>query len=529
MQELRNDWIYIRDGHRELRLQVCDSWERVTMLASLSSDPRSLEELAVAWSRYRPDQPLLERDWEPALKPGAEEFWLGVDLTRQSYVWNDPEPIDPNAGGMRENVDDQWHASDEADNALVVWLNVPPWWTKEDADRWSSSENDERTQGRYTHVQSLDFRSVLYGRPLVEYIAGSVCAVAPQCRAAIEVDSRACDKLTKKMHAAWLMTQRGDLEGATPRYYLHLQRDWKDREIEYRRTQWTKERRPPPPVSNASHLFRFGPMGTEEVVTYFELCRELFQAAWLCMSDDPKIDLSALIAFLELTRDSWMEESSPDLDGCAPEEVIEIERQLMPRQASCDPIDCDCPLCRMQSLEPELFGPSFTICDGFQLEMEGEFAFSLIAEHDCWEEEREIWNPCEDDSEDSEEEEKEGLQWGEVWRSSYVASSPQGVTLSLFAIGTRLAELVGDLQTMKAEPAQIDSLNGAFGDLGRAIRQWLVEEATDADSQLGESTTSKVNHMIGCLEAVAFAHPELTAKSADLQSLVHHWQRQLTA
>ncbi len=38
-----------------------------------------------------------------------------------------------------------------------------------------------------------------------------------------------------------------------------------------------------------------------------------------------------------------------------------------------------------------------------------------------------------------------------------------------------------------------------------------------------------VDRMIAVLEACTLTVPEITAQSADLQSLVHEWQRQLLA
>ncbi len=43
----------------------------------------------------------------------------------------------------------------------------------------------------------------------------------------------------------------------------------------------------------------------------------------------------------------------------------------------------------------------------------------------------------------------------------------------------------------------------------------------------GEAMSQVVERMIAVLEASALTVPEITSQSADLQSLVHEWQRQL--
>ncbi len=59
MAELSIDWVVVRDGERIVFCQNCSSWDRTTFLAALSHDPRTFDELSIAWSRYR-NEPLSE-------------------------------------------------------------------------------------------------------------------------------------------------------------------------------------------------------------------------------------------------------------------------------------------------------------------------------------------------------------------------------------------------------------------------------------------------------------------------------------
>ncbi len=268
----------------------------------------------------------------------------------------------------------------------------------------------------------------------------------------------------------------------------------KDRELDYRRAQWSRTRVQPPGVPRESMQFRYGPMGTEEVVMYFHIVRELITAAWRWVDDDNRITHAKLTEDLLMYIDGWL--SSPDPEEGSGElvrDIIDLERTLTPRLASNEPIDCDCPLCRLQSNQ-ELFGPTFTICDGHHLEMEDEFAFSLESDPDMWEASRISYDPktikarAADDRLDASlavfkgpaglpitDSEGDGE---EIWHSSHIDTSPAPPQLSLFAIGARLAELIDRLKSHEAPRKLIDDLNESFDDMSNVIRDWIVDKAT---------------------------------------------------
>ena len=226
-------------------------------------------------------------------------------------------------------------------------------------------------------------------------------------------------------------------------------------------------------------------------------------------------------------------------------DIIDLERTLTPRLASNDPIDCDCPLCRLQANE-ELFGPAFSICDGYHLEMDDEFAFSLEADRDMWEMSRTSYEPTrpardEDTIETSlatfrgpvvlpaaDPADRDDEDSADIWTSSHVNSEPVPPELSLFAIGARLAELIDRLKSLGAQRKLIDDLNAAFDEMSKVIRDWIVDKVT-GKAEESEAMSQVVDRMIAILEAGALSVPDITSQSADLQSLVHEWQRQLLA
>lgn len=341
--------------------------------------------------------------------------------------------------------------------------------------------------------------------------------------------------------------------------------------MDFRRSQWSRTRIAPPPVPETSHVYRYGPVGLEEIVLYFDLCRDLITAAWRWVDDDPQIQRRRLIRDLEQMKDGWLGGEDPGSGGMSLQEVLDAERKLMPRLAGDDPIDCDCPLCRMQRDDAQAFGPAFMMVDGFHLEMEDEFAFSLATTVEQWQESREMFGDWSDEDSDEDEEGEEelvsvdeedgdgrerdviGVRVGafadangdltvggsggvdqesldrKVWKSSMVSATMNSPQLSLFAVGARLAELISDLKSRQAPRALIDQLNEAFDELARVIRQWLVAQATRQRGDEPVLMGGAVEQMIASLESVTTALPELTAQSADLQSLVHEWQRQLLA
>ncbi len=81
MAELSIDWVLVREGERTLCCRNCSKWDRTTFLAALSNDPRTFDELAVAWSRFS-NQPLTERMWlelDQAMQPPAVGYgWISI-------------------------------------------------------------------------------------------------------------------------------------------------------------------------------------------------------------------------------------------------------------------------------------------------------------------------------------------------------------------------------------------------------------------------------------------------------------------
>jgi hypothetical protein len=172
---------------------------------------------------------------------------------------------------------------------------------------------------------------VLFGRPLIEFIAREVFAafqrreaVAPEIRARwiekvremaawkertdptsldlarlseeelhrqLDADDRRghpYNDTIKEIHARWLMTPRDDLRGATPREASlertrHLSWDLQDQEF-----RWSFVREAPPRLDPASQAYRYAGFGIHEQVEYYYLTRSLLWSCWDRLVDREK-------------------------------------------------------------------------------------------------------------------------------------------------------------------------------------------------------------------------------------------------
>lgn len=528
MANASEETVVVRD-REGLRRLTTDDWTATTLVAALSDDPRDFDELGRAWLRYRPEESLTALPWTAATSEAPMGAWLLLDLPCRRVA----------AGGGSETPENlASYQRDEGPSGRdnpVVWINLPPGWQRvESASR--AEDGHMELPPLPAPAELLDVRGVLFGRAFSEGIARRTLAAArreplpsqrirgddvdrglPPTAAQREAASR-WHELTVRVHADWLLTPRDDLDGEPPRSFLHRGRDWVDRELENRRRQWARDGRPPRPLDRDTFTYRHGPPGTHEVVMYFELCREVIDAAWDCLAEEPEIEFSVLSAVLQEYARTWLAEGSIDEEPTPPAAIIDHERRRMPLVGG-EHLDDDCPLCRMQAEGG--FGPSFWLYDGHQLELDDEFAFSLCETREQWEEQQRAYScfregPADEGAPRQQEEKEEDETFTSAWKNSFVderalqrsGSSPVLITM---ALATRVAELVADLQT--ASPELVQPLNACFDAYRRVIDD--PSQAAAARRRLAAS-----------LEQIASAAPSLTSKAADLQSTLDEYRRQ---
>jgi hypothetical protein len=230
-----------------------------------------------------------------------------------------------------------------------------------------------------------------------------------------------------------------------------------------------------------------------------------------------------LVQVLRDAKTEWL--TKPSEDGIPPKFIIECDRRRVPWGSGL-PIegivsvpskqhilDCDCPMCARMA--DGMFGIGFTSIDGYHLEMDGEFAFSLCETREEWELEQDAFGefyeglnddpdsgadgPDKDPMIDPETDEFASA-WSGIRHDAPIPGDRGGIIKMAFMIG----EIVSILQVQGAQRDEIRRLNEDFADYRRA------------GTQCAESAT----RLRDTLRSISDRYPELIARSADLQSRI---------
>jgi hypothetical protein len=289
-------------------------------------------------------------------------------------------------------------------------------------------------------------------------------------------------------------------------------------------------------------------MGSEELIVYFDLCREVIQAGWSWVASQSELkrdDRGELVSYLQGVRDEWLE--LPFEGGAPPRFIIECSRRRVPRgggvaiqgmeegEPAEHPGDCDCPICNM--LDSGMFGTCFTSLDGHHLELDDEFAFSMFERFEDWEEQSSEWREISEAVEDWEPQvdasaERSGNssigsqaadsqstggsppeEFASAWSSLMTDGPLPGDRRGYLKLAFRLAEIIADLESVSAPHQHVVSLNKAF-------RCYFESGSTTTHSTRAAFKQA--------LEAVAGHYPHLLPKLCDLQSQVDELERRVS-
>jgi hypothetical protein len=385
----------------ELRQWELDEWNCLIFLAVLSAEPETWEDLDIALKRYLPQHRLISqgRPLEDPSEVTTGGNWCLIDLRGKTVVLGDSFPAFENgtlcsreSEAPARKVGHRAIESREGTvrGASVVWMEIPPHWHLQEAmTGWEQVVSHRAAVAAET--SRVDSRAVLQGDPLFRYLAEQVMASEPVPAWNSEQQYR----VTVKIHADWLMTPRDDLAGRIPREILHEARERMQWELERRGRQWSQQGFPPPGLPRDSAAYRYAPWGTAEVVLYFDMIRSVMEEAWhlrrRAVADVPgpaeavSADLAVprtveeMAAALATCADRWWngaEEEDPD--ELTRRVMVEWERRKIP-------ISGEPPFADDQPMGGK-FGPHLIWFDGHHLELDDEFAFSLITDRDEWEE-----------------------------------------------------------------------------------------------------------------------------------------------
>lgn len=480
-----------------------EEWQCLVAVAAVSAQPESLAEYFEAARRYLPNH-----DWVPTATNAGEISnaatvdgrWCLVDLVSRSILSGHAFELPERRSAVQADATD-----DYGNGSQVVWLDTPLDWLFEVADEdWLATIVAREEE--FCHQRKIDVRDIVYGRSMRQFLADRILVAAARGTPPAEQFES-----SRSAHGDWLMTDRDDLADRSPRQAILNGHDHITWELQHRADQWSMQGFAVPPLPKKTTAYRFAAFGTIEIVTYFHLIRFLLNAAWQhvnagIMDSDELTNLLAKqqAEFLNQPPD---DDSGAGLLNC---ELIESERRRMPITADASHLDCDCHICQA-SVDGEFgTGPMFAFYDGHTLELEDEFAFSMVESRDVWERQQEEDCQMMQKMEQGRSERK-GLseEHDSVWQSSFVdwdkltdghatPISPQ------MALGFPLAEMLRRLKELGADQTHMDSLNLAFTAFRSAADQAAAETAA------GGFRT--------CLENAASEFPELVPQSADLQS-----------
>jgi hypothetical protein len=383
------------------------------LVAALSAEPETLPELEAALARYEKPDPefpafqFLTKTSEIDKRPwdaGVLVIDLAARIVAVESVYSNPGPegeVTYHNGEHETDVRVPYRLSDD-------WLFVR---SIEEYDVLFRNRRQQRAAN-----PPIDTRSILYGRPLVEWIIMAVRDQQPSISHILKSfgdlgeskategeeqrDQLDLDGLQQQIsaqlstiHARWLLTSREDLRGKSPREVLLVKQDLIDYDLHTRAMQWSLMNEGPPCLSMDSFAYRFGGFGTHEWVIYYDLLRKLIWHALNTVTANggallPLTDVEKAVRRLEDVRDRWLNEPQSEYDDRTPTNIIENERRRLPIaiQPKDMIVDEDCPMCQMMADEIAFPGPGFWHLDGAH--MDDQFSFSWFRTREEWEEEQ---------------------------------------------------------------------------------------------------------------------------------------------
>jgi len=319
---------------RTIRLLVCGldgKWSGIVpagmalrAVAALSADPATLEELQQAVRRFIrfpagaiPLAELLPGDWDTPHDLGL----LVIDMAGR-LVAAEAETV-----RLARKGEVFWLELGDEGQVENTEVNLPfqlgmDWLLSDQLEGWRELSQERRESiGR----SRLDFRKILYGQPLFDYIAVRVWdeyqeaeasglieqlvrgqaqlrwnslgkhSGLPELRggsaAGLEEDdpplerfdfrgSNAEWEIIRRLHVDWLLTPRSDLGERSPRQSALADHERIANDLEDQAQRWSVLDEEPPSVAVDSIAYRFSSFGTHEWVEYYELVRELLWDSW---------------------------------------------------------------------------------------------------------------------------------------------------------------------------------------------------------------------------------------------------------
>ena len=520
--------LVVRDGENWRLGASLEADAALTVIGVVSEDPESWEGMAACWPRYRtppvpeslnslPLSTVLEEEARDAID--VTDAWVFVDLPRKRVLTGPAYQEVGREAAFAMFVDE------DGTQHYPMMVNLAPWW--EFHEQVDAGMIDQPRQSPIDRPEVN--RDLLFGRPLLEHIAERCFDIVRSERWA-QRDTDAGQPnypFTVEVHRDWLMTPRDELDGGIPREMLHGGIGWIDGLAHGQRIRCDEGGRIVAVPADVDG-FENDPMGREEVVVYFDLCRELISAAWdWCEGDENRDRIAGgedctddLVEHLQSVMAEFMNSPLGGMSTATAEFIIECSRRRVPRgagvpivgmteqQPGMEPVDDDCPICQMMGEGG--FGVAFTGLDGHHLELDDEFAFSLCETREEWEEQQREFEEMSAEIERERKEreaaaddEPEGL--GPTWTGRVSDEPIPGDTEGHLELAFMLAEIVAILESRNAPREDIRGINDRFAE----FRNCDPDELAVAGRRLGDQ-----------LESLTDTYPDITSRVADFCSRI---------
>ncbi|MEO8042912.1 MAG: hypothetical protein ABI646_09905 [Acidobacteriota bacterium] len=349
------------------------------LIASLTAEPETIPEFQSALSRYVKSA----SDWPPLCGfRGHEDLEpydagiVAIDLSSRTVGFDTTYSIPSAAGRVRVPCE----FADDDD----IWIpyQVPDDWVFVESMALYRGTRIAQREDRLRRAP-FDARPILFGRPMIAYIALAVS----------EIPDPDTEGAFGDIHADWLMSRRKDLRDRSPRDVFLEKQDFIDFDLQSRSLQWSMTKVCPPPLAKNSFAYLNAGFGTHEWVLHYDLFRYLLaDAAERRRFVDP-VEIEDEIVRLSSLRDEWLRTPDAEFSGRTPLEVIELEKQRINITLSADEImmDENCPCCI--ALAEDFDTPMFWFLDGCNMEDRFEFSsYKTIGEWNAELIERERFN-----------------------------------------------------------------------------------------------------------------------------------------
>lgn len=518
MSEVR---LVVRDAQRSIYADRHGGFAE-SVIAALSAGPETIEELDRALDRFiAPDEWSNFRGFHEGCDDRPYDAGLVVvDLAAALLVCDSTYCSASHEGAV------SYHNGKAATEVWVQYHLPAEWKIVYHTEDWQAMA-DQRRETRAANPP-LDARAVLYGEPLLAFIARE-CFEAfrgsgePPIVDHYDAAYQREYELMRQIHMRWMMTPREDLRGQTPRQTMNAGRKFVDQGVHDRRAQWDDMDRCPPGIDEDSVAYRLAGFGSHEHVVYYDMVRHLLWCGRLAVAGQAATTVDAFAASqlksLAQMREHWLDEPYSETTGASARSIVAKERSGLPEgltgaQAI---IDDDCPLCQMQA---ELPGTTFWHLDGCNMDNDFAFAFhhETLAE---WEQEQREYEEWDRRWEARKAEEKRlgvDSESQSIWQSRFSCSErgSGSLTMRLFTIGSCLCELIVDLRQPKEQRDLIDGLGRAFGNLREVVHGGDLTTA-------GALVEPVLNRLCDELHAVEARWPKLAQKCADLRGRFEHF------